>query len=64
MRHAYANAYQTFWNFGLTPASDWPINISGSGTYLARINIQTETDNQVLCGASGDIAYRFGKLYR
>ena len=62
MRHAYANAYQTFFgNFGLTPASDWPINISGSGTYLARINIQTETDNQVLCGASGDIAYRFAE---
>lgn len=53
-------AYErTFGRFGLYPTAAWPLNMAAqSGTYSTRIEIQTETGMQTLCGASGTDAYR------
>lgn len=56
MRQKYPNDHRKYFeNFGLIPAKEWPITISkDAGTYNARINIQTEQGQSILCGAVTD----------
>jgi hypothetical protein len=59
-RSAYDASYQTYFGrFGFFPESSWPIAMADeTGTYASRIQMQTEGDNVVLCGLSGEPGQR------